>query len=268
MVHSVYLNNHEVLIHYTWQGNGDRILFTFHGFGQSGEAMYPLGEALKDEYRTCHIDIFYHGRSYWKEVLGPLTKDQWITIFKSILDKENIDRFSIAAFSMGGKFLLCTAEAMPERLDQLIFIAPDGIKTSKWYSLASYPIVFRHYFRSMIVRPWRFFSLMRILQKVGLLDKGLAKFAATQMDTRRKRRRVYYSWVMFRKLRFDKKRIAGLINRYEIDCQFYLGKYDKIITPEGMQKLTRHLDNYDMLVLESGHNQLIRATAATQGAKK
>ena len=268
MVHSVHLKDQEVLIQYTWQGNGDKTLFTFHGFGQSGVAMYPIGEAFRDEYRTCHIDIFYHGKSYWKESLGPLTKDQWATIFHSILEKEGISRFDIAAFSMGGKFLLSTVESMPEKIDQLFFIAPDGIKTSKWYSLASYPILFRNYFRSMIVRPWRFFSLMHLLQRLGLLDKGLAKFAATQMDTRRKRRRVYYSWVMFRKLRFDKKRIARQINDYGIKCHFYIGRYDKIITPEGMKKLTRYLNTYDMQLLESGHNQLIRATADAQGAKK
>lgn len=258
---TVQLESRKVILNYQWYGSGERVLLAFHGFGQSGAAMKPVASTLDGEYRTCLIDLFYHGRSYWQESLGPLTKEQWLTIVEALLQQENISTFDMAAFSMGGKFLLATVEGMPQRVTRIMLIAPDGIKTSTWYSLASYPVLFRHYFRSMIVRPWRFFSLMRLLRKAGLLDRGLAKFAETQMDTRRKRRRVYYTWVMFRRLRFNKKKIAGKINQHNIKTDIFLGKYDRIITAGGMKKLTQHLKTHEMHVLETGHNQLIEATA-------
>jgi len=262
------LEGKKVILHYEWYGQGKKTLLAFHGFGQTGRVMRPLAEAMEGAYRTCLIDIFYHGRSYWHEELGPLTKDHWQLILSQFLEHEEVDRFSMVAFSMGGKFLLATLEGMPQRVEHLYLIAPDGIRTSTWYSLASYPILFRKYFRSMIVRPWRFFSLMRFLRAVGILDDGLAKFASTQMDTRRKRRRVYYTWVMFRKLRFDKKRIARLINHHGISTDIFIGRYDKIITADGMKKLTIHLNSYKLHALESGHNQLIQAVAGHLNAKK
>ncbi len=258
----------EVILHYTTVGHGPKSLLTFHGFGQSGEVMKPVGLALADEYTSYHFDIFYHGRSFWDKEAGALSRQHWRKILQAFLEMENIGRFDMAAYSMGGKFLLASLEQFPDKTDRLIMMAPDGIKTSVWYSLATYPYPLRKYFQSLIVKPWRFFSLLRGLKMVGLLDKGLAKFASTQMDTRRKRRRVYYSWVMFRHLRFNKKRIGSLINKYNIRCDLYLGKYDKIITPEGMKKLTRHLDNYEVHVLETGHNQLIQHTAKALNANK
>ncbi len=265
---TLMLEGKKIILHYEWYGEGDKTLLAFHGFGQSGVVMQPIAAALDGRYRTCLIDIFYHGKSYWHEGLGPVTKKHWKMIIRQFLEHEEITRFSIAAFSMGGKFQLATVECMPDRVEHLFLIAPDGIKTSKWYSLASYPLLFRNYFRSMIVRPWRFFSLMRFFRSVGILDKGLAKFAETQMDTRKKRRRVYYTWVMFRWLRFDKRKVAGRINRKRITTDIFIGRYDRIITAEGMKKLTNHLNSYELHVLDSGHNQLIQATARHLSAKK
>lgn len=265
---SMTIDGKDIRLHYFWQGSGEKVLFTFHGFGQNGLSMHPLSEALGHAYRICHVDIFYHGRSYWNESLGPVTKSHWKQIMEKLLQEETIGRFDMAAFSMGGKFLLCTLEIFPERTDRIILIAPDGIRTSTWYSLASYPVVFRSYFRSMIVKPWRFYTLVRWLQRLRLLDRGIAKFASTQMDTRRKRRRVYFSWVMFRQLRFNLKKIAGLINRHQIDCEFYLGIHDRIITENGMKRLTRYLTDHQMYVLKTGHNQLISAAAEALHEKK
>jgi pimeloyl-ACP methyl ester carboxylesterase len=261
MILSLELEGEQIQLHYVWHGTGDKVLLTFHGFGQSGSAMFPLDHPLGSAYRICHIDAFYHGESYWKEELGPLSKKHWRMIMEAFLVRENISRFDMAAFSMGGKFLMATMEAFPNQVDHLMLIAPDGIKTNTWYSLASYPILFRSYFRSMIVKPWRFYNLINILKKLGVLDKGIAKFASTQMDTRRKRRRVYYAWVMFRHLTFNKRKLAKLINQHDVRVDFYIGRYDKIITEEGMSILSKHLHCINIHVLESGHNQLIKETA-------
>jgi pimeloyl-ACP methyl ester carboxylesterase len=258
---SLWISEREVILHYEWYGDGPETLITFHGFGQQGKDMHPLNKAFINTHRIYHIDIFYHGKSYWNEEIGPLTKSIWVKIIFHFLARENIKVFDIAAFSMGGKFLLATVEAFSTHINHIYLIAPDGIKTSTWYSLASYPYFFRHYFQSMIVKPWRFYSLIKGLQRLHLLDKGLAKFASTQMDTRRKRRQVYYSWVMFRHLTYNHKIIASIINDHSIKVDIYVGRYDKIITEKGLKKLTRHLIDYRLHIIESGHNQLIVSTA-------
>ncbi|MEJ2006058.1 MAG: alpha/beta hydrolase, partial [Cyclobacteriaceae bacterium] len=164
-------------------------------------------------------------------------------------------------FSMGGKFVLASLHAFPERIRRIWLLAPDGIQTSTWYNMANYPLIIRPYFRSMIVKPWRFYNLIRFLDKTGLLDRGLSRFASLHMDLRKKRRRVYYSWIMFKPLSFPLKQTARLIIDNGIGINIYTGKYDRIITSKGMERLLRHLPEGQLTELESGHNQLIEAAA-------
>jgi hypothetical protein len=99
-----------------------------------------------------------------------------------------------------------------------------------------------------------------IANKLGeykLADRGLIRFADYQMNTETKRKRVYYSWVVFRHLTFDLKKIAKLINENNIQLTMIVGKYDKVIRPENMHRLLKHVRHYKLEVLESGHTGLI-----------
>lgn len=231
-------------------------MLAFHGFGLTHKAFDPITDQLSAEYTVYSFDLFFHGKSHWNSEPA-LTKVFWKELVTTFCAENKISTFSIICFSLGGKFTLATLEAMPDRIDQLFMIAPDGVKTSIWYNLATYPLIFQNYFKSMIVKPNRFFSLVSFFKKLRLVDKGILKFAASQMNSVKKRRRVYYSWVVFKHLNFDLSLIAHLINKHEIRFDIFLGAYDKIITPEGMKKLLKKLDHYDLHMVESGHNDLI-----------
>ncbi len=259
------IRGHEIVLHYYRRGTGNRFLLTFHGFGQSARDMFPLEDP--DHFTTIHFDIFYHGQSFWTDSLGPLRPVIWKEILESFLEIEGIDRFSLMGFSMGGKFVFASLHALPGRVDSIILLAPDGVKTSTWYSLANYPLIIKPYFRSMIVKPWRFYSLISVVERAGLLDKGLSKFAALHMDTRKKRRRVYYSWIMFKPLSFSMKQTGSIINKYQIDLTIYVGEFDKIITAKAMDKLLKYVDKARLVKTESGHNQLISKVASLRRQK-
>lgn len=252
----------EHIVHYHRFGHGPRIILAFHGFGQEGRHFQPLAEALADEYTMYSFDLFYHGKSYWNSKDEAMTKKFWCDFIKFFLNTHHISTFSVCGFSLGGKFALATLEAFPEKTESIMLLAPDGIKTSMWYSLATYPVAFKGYFKSMIVKPHRFFNLLDTINKTGLVEKGISKFAATQMDTVKKRRRVYFSWVVFKELSFSMKTMAGLIKEHNIQLHMYLGTYDRIITEKGMKRLLKYLDNYKLKVIKSGHNQLIEKVAA------
>ncbi|QSE99420.1 alpha/beta hydrolase [Fulvivirga lutea] len=237
-------------------------MLAFHGFGLTGECFKPICEVLKKEYTIISFDLFYHGKSHWGTPDRKLTKKYWNKLLATFLKELDIDNFSILAFSLGGKFALATLEQFPKRVNEMMMLAPDGIQTQIWYNLATYPVAFQTYFKSMIVKPNRFFNILDLIKKMGLLDKGISKFAASQMNSIKKRRRVYYSWVVFKDLTFDLKKIAQLINENNIGFTMYLGAYDKIITKEGMKKLTSKLKTQETKVLDCGHNNLIDHTAA------
>ena len=244
-------------IHYLKYGNGDKVILAFHGFGQQASDFELLANAWHTEYTTYAFDLFYHGKSYWNERDTPMTKEYWTGFISYFLNEYGIKRFSVCGFSLGGKFAIATLEAFAPAIDEIILLAPDGIKTNPWYSLATYPGALKQYFRSMIVKPNRFFRLINMAKRLGVVDKGILKFAASQMNTRKKRRRVYYAWVVFKNLYFDMPSMAALINDHNITLRMYLGTHDKIITQKGMSNLLNHLDDYDLHIIDSGHNHLI-----------
>ena len=244
-------------------GKGSKKLLFFHGFGQDHAVFTSLAEAVGDEYTSYVFDLYFHGRSStWGEVNeNPLEKSEWKKIIGNILNENAIDNFSLVGYSLGAKFVFATLESYPERIKHVILVAPDGIKTSTWYSLATYPVIMRKFFKSMIGRHSRFLAIARALGRLQMMDKGLIKFAELQMNTEEKRKRVYYSWVVFRRLNFDMNHIASLLNRHSIKTDIVVGKYDKVIRPENMDKLLRHVPKNRLITLDTGHNNLINDPA-------
>lgn len=255
-------------LHYGVTGTGPEVLLLFHGFGQDHTAFEAFDKILSPRYTLYAFDLYFHGRSTWGIGESPLLKNYWKKIMEAFLETLPVKTFMIAGFSLGGKFALATLEAFPERTKGIVLMAPDGIKTSFWYSLATYPLFFRWLFKSMILYPGTFLALSRMLYTLGVMDKGLIRFAERQMNTREKREQVYYSWVVFRQLRFELKDIASLINEHQVPLTLFVGKYDKVIRPENMNRLLKHLKQYRFEVLDSGHNTIIRESLTHWTAKE
>lgn len=222
----------------------------FHGYGQDASVFKHI--------EGYSIELFFHGNSIWNKGEEPLEKSEWKDIIDEFLNKNNITTFSVLGFSMGGKFALATLEAFPGRVKEIILLAPDGVQTSFWYSLATYPTAFRKLFKSMISNHSRFLKIAKASRQLGLIDKGVLRFVETQMDSEEKRKRVYHSWVVFRHLKFDLDLISSLINQYKIKVQIFAGRYDKIIKPDGLKRLTSRISNCEFRILDAGHNDLVR----------
>lgn len=260
-IQSFFLKHPEgTQLHYQKLGAGPKIILAFHGFGQDHSAYHILGKELEESHTVYSFDLFYHGHSYWHNNQEYLTKPFWKELILKFLQRHRIISYTLLGFSMGGRFALATLEAYPAKVDRILFIAPDGIKTSFWYSLATYPGALKNVFRGFIVYPERFARLVGLMHRIGLVDKGILKFANTQMKTTKQRRRVYYSWTVFKPLKFNMKRVAHLLNAYAIPTDMYLGRYDKIMTEKNMARLLQKLEDFELHVLEAGHNKLISET--------
>ena len=247
-------------LHFTTLGTGPQTLLMFHGFGQDNNSFYTLSAAISQPYTAYVFDLYFHGQSRWGHGETPIEKAHWKETMQAFLAQNEIDRFSLAGFSLGGKFALATVEAFPEKVENIILLAPDGIKTNFWYSLATYPVLFRKIFKSMIHHPERFQSIIKMLHAWNLMDNGVLKFAEFQMNTEEKRKRVYYSWVVFRHLKFDVDKIAALLNRYKIPVTLVVGQYDRVIKPKSMERLVTKLRKYTFETPEVGHTGLIAAS--------
>ena len=262
--HSIEFKN--TLLHYDAIGSGERPLLLFHGFGQNKAVFNELADVLSEKYTVYTFDLFFHGKSQWNKDEQPLEKEFWKELMTAFFNKHQIKSHSVLGFSLGGKFALATLEAFPSQTKEVFLLAADGIKTSFWYSMATYPLALRSLFKSMILKPERFQMITSVCYKLGLIDKGIIRFAESQMDTEEKRKRVYYSWVVFRHLKFNMRDIANLINIHSIQTTVIIGKFDKIITANNMNRLLSKLKTHQFEALETGHNGLIGKWLTSQRA--
>lgn len=238
-------------------GAGELPLVVFHGFGQTHKAFHSWISALKQKYTLIFVDLYFHGKSTWADTGHPLGKDTWKDAVRQILDRENITAFAVAGYSMGGKFALATLEAFPDAVKALWLIAPDGITRNFWYSLATGSMPFRKLFRHMTGDENTFARLTRVARASRLVDKRVLRFAENQMDSALRRERVFNTWVTFRHLKFDMRRIAEIVNKSGIPVTIIAGKYDRIIPPHKLRLPLNRLKNMDFHVVDSGHNDLI-----------
>jgi pimeloyl-ACP methyl ester carboxylesterase len=238
-------------------GNGSRVLLLFHGYGQHGKIFEEKVKTWHTHYTSYSFDLFFHGESKWGYNENVLTKSFWKELMDAFLKSEGIEQFAMAGFSLGARFVMVTLEAFPTKVTHVHLLAPDGIKTNFWYSLATYPVTLRALFKSMILHPNRFFRLAELIYRMGLVDKGLIRFAESQMKTEEMRKRVYYSWVVFRKMNISLDEITSRIMQHKIYATLIIGSFDKVITLNNMQRLIKRLPSLKVQVLPTGHNGII-----------
>jgi pimeloyl-ACP methyl ester carboxylesterase len=266
LIRDHYVHYQGSRLHYAKGGSGARKLLMFHGFGQGLHVFQDWLAVLEHDFTLYAFDLYFHGQSDWPS-REPLEKTDWRKILDLFFAQENIQRFELVGFSMGGKFVLATVEAYPDRVDRVVLIAPDGIKTNFWYSLATYPIATRALFRSMILKPDRLYRIIKTLRALQLVDKGILRFAESQMNTEEKRKRVYFTWVYFRHLKFNLTHIQNLVNTRPTPVLMITGRYDKIITTRNMQQFVGRLTHAQFVELEAGHNDLIEKAAGIEALR-
>lgn len=237
-------------------------MLSFHGYGLSNEHMKVLEQEFVDRYVIYSFDLFFHGKSFWEDPEKyPLTTDFWKSLLQEFLKQENIETFSLLGFSMGGKLALATLQSFPTNIESIYLLAPDGIKTSFWYNLATLPGIFSRFFKSLVKNPKPFFTLVQLLSRTPFFDPGLGRFAESQMQTEEQRKRIYFSWMVFRKLKPKLSLVASLINTHNIPFYLFLGKYDRVIPYENLKNFLDKLSHPNVHIAESGHTRLIEATA-------
>jgi pimeloyl-ACP methyl ester carboxylesterase len=243
-------------LYYYKEGMGTKTILLFHGFGQNHNAFEVWNETLKNEYTIYTFDLFFHGSSTWKNQQA-LKKEDWKRILELFLGQEKIKIFEIAGFSIGAKFVLATLELFPERIEKIILLAPDGIKNNFWYSLATSTSLTRSLFRSMILKPRRLQTLIKLMKFFQFEDKNLLRFAEVQLSTEERRQRVYNSWIYFRHLHFNLNALTLLLNSKNIPVIFILGKLDKVIPARKVKEFAKTLKNHQFQLLDAGHHDLI-----------
>lgn len=247
--------------HFMKFGNGPKTLLAFHGFGLSKESFLITQEKLGADYTVYSFDLFFHGQSYWAHKEQPLSKADFAEMMRLFLDHFDIKHFSIMTYSLGGKFGLSLAEAYITRLEKLIMIASDGFVLSPWYRLATSFNATRQLLKWFVFKPQLYFKVTKLLNRFKLIPYATIRFAELNMSTITLRRKVYLSWVVFRKLKVDTDALCQQLNHHHIGLEFYFGDRDFLIPMQKIKQRSKSLTNRTIKVFSCSHSKVLHEYA-------
>lgn len=256
---------------YIKYGSGPTVWLALHGIGQDASAFAPFGEKLAQTHTLYSLNLPFHGpdiltythTNHRQDAKWPLTitKPYWQRLLTDFLVQHGINRFSVAGFSMGGRFALVTAELFAERLEQLIVLAPDGVTENAWFRLATGTAPGRAALRFMLGRTGFFHEVGEGLVRLKLLHPGLLRFAEATMKAPAQRRQLYRSWTAFRTMQVDLTHLARQLEQHAVKTYLILGKYDAVLPASHTEPLLLAVPQCEVIVLPTGHTSLIRKAA-------
>lgn len=254
-------------LHYHQLGDGPKSLIAFHGVGQTGEDCYRYFSAvLSRKYTIYAIDLNLFGveGSVPNTPDGAttlITKSCWETMLSDFLERQNINHFDLAGFSMGGRFALATLEKFHDRVGKVFLMAPDGVKDHVLYAAATRFAFSRKLLRGLLNRPERLLSIAQIFQKLGFVSRSQVRFAARVLQSPERADAVYYSWVAFRALRFDIPELYKKAQKSHTQVWLFMGQYDEMIKVSDVDALSALLPPNHLVEFDCGHNSVVARTA-------
>lgn len=246
-----YLDNEE----------GDEVWLVFHGYGQEAEAMQHFMKTFRPNARVLSFDLPLHGNTTVKKRkavgVGDLAELQG-----KALQETGAKTCSVLGFSLGGKLVLKMVELVPAKLDRVVLIAPDGLKTNPLYWFVTHTLLGRWIFQLFIVFPQPLLFTSKLLAVTRLMNPKIHDFAASHLKTRKRRQRVLDSWMMFRHIKPSLDQVSKKIWRYRLKLTLVFGKRDRVIHPKLGKKLSgENCKTAQVIMLDLGHNLTTKEVA-------
>ena len=254
----------ELSLEYALAGSGHHVVICLHGFGREAadfEAFLPILDAGT---QLIAVNLFYHGRSNFPQnrlSKHPLKPEEWCNLMRALCEEVGCSRFHLVGYSMGGRLAMVMMERMPEQIDSLTLLAPDGLKINVLYRFVSETKLGRMLYRSIIRNPNWILRIADALKWLHILHQNIHRFVYLQLETPSKRQLVYNVWLAHRKLFPNLQRVASNAESSNIPFRLLFGKHDAIIPPGLAHNLTKHFHTKPKLILlDAGHRLINKET--------
>lgn len=229
-----------------------------HGYGESKETFGVLEKDLPAEYTVIAIDLPFHGKTVWYEGLQ-FSTDDLLAITEALHTKHCSAnaRLTLLGYSMGGRVALQLLQLIPQKIEKLVLLAPDGLKVNIWYWLATQTYIGNRLFAYTMKHPAWFFSLLQAGNRLKLINQSVLKFTRYYIHDTRVRRQLYERWTGMRAIKPDLALIKKLIHRHRLPVRLLYGRYDRIIRHERGEKFRKGIESFCTLhIIQTGHQVL------------
>jgi|GEM_PF-139471 len=262
---SFFLSYKASVVHYRMAGNGRKLLFCFHGYGEDAESFAFLEESLSTAFTMICIDLPYHGKTNWQEGLL-FTASELITIMEGIAKDQDfkLSRFSIAGFSLGGRVAVALVPLKAQQIEKLLLIAPDGLKVNFWYWLATQNALGNRFFKFTMNHPRWLHGVLTLGNRFGIANRSIYKFSMNYLEDEQARHDLYQRWTTMRSFGCSQAELKQLITENKITVEMIYGCHDRMIRAETGEKFRKGLeDQCRVTILPCGHQVLVAKNAGT-----
>jgi pimeloyl-ACP methyl ester carboxylesterase len=255
---TAFLTYQRSQLHYCWFGAGPKIVLCLHGYGESEASFHFLEKHLSPEYTVIALDLPFHGKTQWQEGLT-FTIDDLLAVTNTLLAKhgEGVNRIILLGFSMGGRVALQLLQSMPDKIERIVLLAPDGLKVNFWYWLSTQTYIGNRLFGFTMKHPGWFFWLLQTGNRLKLINPSVLKFTRYYIDDTTVRRLLYERWTCMRAIKPDLAFAKKLIRAHQLPVRLLYGKYDRIIRHERGEKFRKGIESFCTLhIIQTGHQVL------------
>lgn len=245
-------------------GTGSKKLFCFHGYGESGETFNFLEPIVGTGFTLIAFDLPFHGQTQWNEGLN-LTIDDLIEIINRFVDESEM--FCLLGYSMGGRLALHLLETIPQKINQVFLIAPDGLHKNFWYYFSTQTLAGNKLFAYTMRYPAWFLMVIKFSRSIGLVNKNIFGFAFQFLDNATNRMLLYQRWTAFRKIKPNLSYLKKSIRQNNVQVKMLFGKYDKIILAQHGLKFQHGCENKIFVTEINAGHQLLRSKYAGEIAR-
>lgn len=259
-MHTGFLSVGSSRIRYCSWGTGNKVLLCFHGYGESAESFAILEDPLAGDFTIFAIDLPFHGGTDWKEGLYFDPQTLVALVIGMVAERNGpVGGWWVLGYSMGGRIALDLLGKIPEKIEKLVLLAPDGLKVNGWYWLATRTRPGNWLFRKTMEQPGWFFFFLRIADKLKLVNQSIYKFTIRYIGHPQVREDLYKRWTTMRAFRSDIPFLRVLIRERNIAVRLLYGRYDRIIRWERGEKFIEGIEpNCKLVILDCGHQLLER----------
>lgn len=236
-------------------GIGPKPVICFHGYGEEAAIFGFLANCAGNQYTFYSIDLPFHGKTDWNDGLTFTAKNLQQIVEQIIGDHH--PKFSLLGFSLGGRIALSLYQTIPEKIEKIILLAPDGLKVNSWYWLATQTWLGNKFFAFTMKKPHWFLGFLKLLNKLKLINASIFKFVNYYIGDAEVRRLLYTRWTTLRKLKPHLQKIKNLISSTKTPVRLVYGKHDRIILSSVGEKFRKGIEDHCTLtVIHSGHQVL------------
>lgn len=248
------------LINYRRSGEGPELLLCFHGYGENARAFDFLAKHIGNQYTVYAIELPFHGNTQWKEGLL-FTGTDLLEILDLLFSKE--PSFTLMGFSLGGRVALSLYQLIPQRVNKMVLLAPDGLKVNGWYWLATQTRLGNRFFSFTMRHPGWFLWILHGMKKLRMINTSIYKFVDYYIGSQQIRDDLYTRWTTFRRLKPDLKKIRQQIKEHQTKVRLVYGRHDRIILSSTGEKFRKGIESCCSLeIIASGHQVLHEKHAA------